>query len=43
MLFGTPAMPCRVFSMTNGDRLDICLSSVDEMTKKRGVAVDDVD
>ena len=42
MLFGTPAMPCCSFSMTNGERLDIDLSSLDVMTKKCG-EVDDVD
>ena len=33
-------MPCSTFSMTNGERLDIGLSSLDVMTKKRGEAKD---
>ena len=37
MLFGTAAVPWSAYSMANGDRLDVYLSSVDEMTKKHRV------
>ena len=36
MLFGTPAMPCSTFSMTNGERLGTDFSSLDVMTNKCG-------
>ena len=40
ILFGSPAMPIKTFSITKGERLDIDLSSCEWMTRKRGEAVD---